>query len=270
MAKKKGGSKAADKKPVETAESSAVEKSEKEIILTKQLEELTTESENLKETLDKLRKDNFFLQEQASSNIQDTTDYALYMKGEAERRQNHVITVNQRNQKEIETIEQECQQLNEKFDDRLAKYTEELNNKRLELEAAETELSSLDHIKVKENEALTAIAELDAALETTRTKHSTEIQQMKADFLNEKKNLSSQADSEILKLSKKATEVAQDCLNQHAERVQKENQKLRTELLALLSESDQLQTKKEQLEQQYIGFVRENEYLDDLEKMRIH
>lgn len=124
--------------------------------------------------------------------------------------------------------------------------------------------------RIKEQEALTKIRELEQALENTRTKHSTEIQQMKADFLNEKRALSNTASHEINKLSKQATEVATKCLTQHAERIQKENQVLRTELLGLLSESDQLQERKVELEGQYLSFLRENEYLDDLQKMRIH
>ena len=124
--------------------------------------------------------------------------------------------------------------------------------------------------RVKEQEALSKIKDLETALENTRTKHSTEIQEMKADFLNEKKSISNQADSEITKLSKKATEVATVCLNQHAERIQIENQKLRTELLGLLSESDALQDRKQELEGQYLAFCRENEYLEDLQRMRIH
>lgn len=270
MAKKKG--KAADKKGAATdaGDSGEAVKSEKEIILTRQLDELMTEGQSLKTTLDKLRKDNHYLREQANKSVEEATDYALYMKGEAERRQNHVISVNQMNQQEVETITRECTQLNEQFNTRLSHLTSELDDKKLLLSTAETELDSLAHVKEKETIALEKIASLEKALEETRTKHSTEIQQMKADFLNEKRSLATQADSEILKLSKKATEVASQCLNNHAERVQKENQKLRTELLALLGESDQLQEKKTELEQQYLSFVRENEYLDDLQKMRIH
>merc|ERR1712071_359665 len=114
------------------------------------------------------------------------------------------------------------------------------------------------------------ISVLEVELEKTREKHSRDIQQMKAEFLTEKRGLSNKADQEISQLSKQATEVAANCLNQHAERVQKENQHLRTELLALLSESDQLQQRKQDLEQQYLSLTRENEYLDDLKKMRVY
>merc|ERR1712151_346048 len=236
---------------------------------TKQLEDLTKESLELRATLEKLRKDNRFLQEQASQSIEEVTDYALYMTGERERRQDQIINVKRKNEKEIETIASECTILNENFNKRLKDLQQELEIKKENLREAEEELESLDHIRIKEEEAVDKIKELENSLEQTRTKHSTEIQQMKADFLNEKKKLSNQADTEILKLSKKATEIASSCLNQHAERIQFENQKLRTELLSLLGESDQLQERKQELEQQYLSYLRENEYLDDLRSMRI-
>merc|ERR1712154_270812 len=100
----------------------------------------------------------------------------------------------------------ECTILNENFNKRLKDLQQELEIKKENLREAEEELESLDHIRIKEEEAVDKIKELENSLEQTRTKHSTEIQQMKADFLNEKKKLSNQADTEILKLSKKATE----------------------------------------------------------------
>lgn len=270
MAKKKGGKKD-DKKASEPAgESSDRQTSEKETLLQKELDELTANSTDLRSKLDDLRKQNRFLEDEAHKSISETADYALYMKREAENRSNQIISVNQMNKHEIEMIGRECGELNERFSHRLEELKDDLEEKRKRLRGAEEELEGLEYIKLKEKDALSKIKQLETALEQTRTKHSTEIQQMKADFLNEKKSLSNQAESEILKLSKKATEVATTCLNQHAERIQIENQKLRTELLGLLSESDGLQERKQELEQQYLSFLRENEYLDDLQKMRIH
>lgn len=82
-------------------------KSEKEIILQKQLDGLVAESMELRSTLEKLRRDCHFLGEQANQSIEEATDYSLYMRGEAERRQNLVISVNQQNRNEIQRIEQE-------------------------------------------------------------------------------------------------------------------------------------------------------------------
>merc|ERR1712168_755026 len=196
------GKKKTEEEPTQSTER---QKSQKEILLTKQLEDLTKESLELRATLEKLRKDNRFLQEQASQSIEEVTDYALYMNGERERRQDQIINVKRKNEKEIETIASECTILNENFNKRLKDLQQELEIKKENLREAEDELESLDHIRIKEEEAVDKIKELENSLEQTRTKHSTEIQQMKADFLNEKKKLSNQADTEILKLSKKAT-----------------------------------------------------------------
>merc|ERR1712168_1051517 len=192
------GKKKTEEEPTQSTER---QKSQKEILLNKQLEDLTKESLELRATLEKLRKDNRFLQEQASQSIEEVTDYALYMTGERERRQDQIINVKRKNEKEIETIASECTILNENFNKRLKDLQQELEIKKENLREAEQELESLDHIRIKE-EAVDKIKELENSLEQTRTKHSTEIQQMKADFLNEKKKLSNQADTEILKLSK--------------------------------------------------------------------
>jgi hypothetical protein len=268
MAKKKGKSKEPKTEP--TNDDGERKKSEKEIQLQAQLDNLSSDSSNLRAQLEGLRKVNRHLEDTANNKISETADYALYMKRESERRSNQIISVNEMNKHEIMMIGEECDELNEKFEQRLNELMSDLEAKKRKLAVAEQDLESLDYIKEKEQQAKEQIKQLETALETTRTKHSTEIQQMKADFLNEKKSLSNAAEGEITKLSKKATEVATNCLNQHAERIQVENQKLRTELLGLLSESDGLQDRKQELEQQYLSFCRENEYLEDLQKMRIH
>merc|ERR1712048_86785 len=263
MPPKKKGAKGKDSKPKSdtnpSTDSAERQKSEKEILLQNQLDSLDSQNAELRQKLDALRKQNRSLEDNANQSISETADYALYMKREAERRSNQIISVNEMNKHEIEIIGEECAELEKRFDQRLEELNKDLDEKKEKLRQANEELSALDKIK-----------ELETSLEAIRTKHSSEIQQMKADFLNEKKNLSNEADKEMSQLSTKATEVAASCLNQHAERIQVENQKLRSELLALLSESDGLQERKVELEQQYLAYVRENEYLDDLQKMRIH
>merc|ERR1712048_427982 len=275
MPPKKKGAKGKDSKPKSdtnpSTDSAERQKSEKEILLQNQLDSLDSQNAELRQKLDALRKQNRSLEDNANQSISETADYALYMKREAERRSNQIISVNEMNKHEIEIIGEECcAELEKRFDERLEELNKDLDEKKEKLRQANEELSSLDYVKEKEKIALDKIKELETSLEAIRTKHSSEIQQMKADFLNEKKNLSNEADKEMSQLSTKATEVAASCLNQHAERIQVENQKLRTELLALLSESDGLQERKVELEQQYLAYVRENEYLDDLQKMRIH
>ena len=267
------GSKKGDKKgkePEKTDDNSERKRSEKELILQKQLDELTTESAQLRDTLEQLRRDSHFLRQQIDSSVEEHTDYKLYMEKRNNDRSGDILSVNSKNRAELEQITQECKATTEQFNNRMEKLQDELGKKKIELKNVTEDLEKLDYIKVKEQEALERISSLEVELESTRAKHSQDIQQMKAEFLKEKKVLSEQADQDILQLSKKATEVAANCLNQHAERVQKENQHLRTELLALLSESDQLQQRKTDLEQQYLNLIRENEYLDDLTKMRVN
>merc|ERR1711879_287278 len=270
MAKGKKGDKKGGKEPEKTDDNSERKRSEKELILQKQLDELTTESAQLRDTLEQLRRDSQFLRQQIDSSVEEHTDYKLYMEKRNNDRSGDILSVNSKNRAELEQITQECKATTEHFNNRMEKLQDELGKKKIELKNVTEDLEKLDYIKIKEQEALERIGSLEVELESTRAKHSQDIQQMKAEFLKEKKGLSEQADQDILQLSKKATEVAANCLNQHAERVQKENQHLRTELLALLSESDQLQQRKTDLEQQYLNLIRENEYLDDLTKMRVN
>lgn len=267
--KKKPGKDGKKEKAEQDSENKERIRSEKELILQKQLDDLTMESNQLRGTLEVLRKDNHFLREEANKSVEAATEYSLYMKSEAERRRNDVLSVNQKNQKDIAQLDRECEVLTVNFNKQLTEMTNELESKKVKLAEAKEKLASLDHVTEKEKLALQQINDLEKNLEETRTKHSQEIQQMKADFLKEKRNFTEETDNDVLALSKRATEIATICLNQHAERVQKENQKLRTELLALLSESEQLQQRKQQLEQQYLSLTRENEYLDDLQNMRV-
>lgn len=265
------GKKGAAKKELETTNPNEERKrSEKELILQKQLDELTSESTQLRDTLEQLRRDSHFLRGQIDSSVEEHTDYKLYMEKRNDDRSDDILSVNGKNRVELKQITEECKATTQQFNGRMEKLQDELGKKKLELSRVGDDLEKLDYIKIKEQEALERISTLEVELESTRAKHSFDIQQMKAEFLKEKKSLSEQADTDILQLSKQATEVAANCLNQHAERVQKENQHLRTELLALLSESDQLQQRKTDLEQQYLNLIRENEYLDDLKKMRVN
>ena len=146
MAKKKGKSKEPKTEP--TNDDGERKKSEKEIQLQAQLDNLSSDSSNLRAQLEGLRKVNRHLEDTANNKISETADYALYMKRESERRSNQIISVNEMNKHEIMMIGEECDELNEKFEQRLNELMSDLEAKKRKLAVAEQDLESLDYIKI--------------------------------------------------------------------------------------------------------------------------
>ena len=77
MAGKKKGDK--KKEPEASNPNEERKRSEKELILQKQLDELTTESTTLRDTLEQLRRDSHFLRGQIDSSVEEHTDYRVVL-----------------------------------------------------------------------------------------------------------------------------------------------------------------------------------------------
>merc|ERR1712048_1426681 len=110
---------------------------EKEILLQNQLDSLDSQNAELRQKLDALRKQNRSLEDNANQSISETADYALYMKREAERRSNQIISVNEMNKHEIEIIGEECAELEKRFDERLEELNKDLDEKKRKIKASQ-------------------------------------------------------------------------------------------------------------------------------------
>jgi len=130
------------------------------------------------------------------------------------------------------------------------------------------ELSELGSYKQLQTEQLTSIRDLEREVMQLRSKHSETIQQLKAQFLHDKKEYQQDSESKIQTLEKKANKEAIMCLTEHTNKIKLENRHLRKELLELIHRTRALQEHKLELEEQKRQLLREQQYSSDLKKLR--
>merc|ERR1712243_184582 len=88
------------------------------------------------------------------------------------------------------------------------------------------ELSELGSYKQLQTEQLTSIRDLEREVMQLRSKHSETIQQLKAQFLHDKKEYQQDSESKIQTLEKKANKEAIMCLTEHTNKIKLENRHL--------------------------------------------
>ena len=109
---------------------------------------------------------------------------------------------------------------------------------------------------------------LEREIVEVRSEQTKIINDLRSEFLKEKSDHKKESETRIESIVKAANREARACLNENTLRIKMENQKLRSELLALIKQSKLLNEHKEKLEKQKSELMNEIKYAEDLKKIR--
>ncbi|KAJ8319103.1 hypothetical protein KUTeg_004194 [Tegillarca granosa] len=214
------------------------------------------------------RKEHEWLQQEAHRVRVESHEYMSYMEKKTSKRQTTIITLSDHNKNEIKNLQLQKQIMEEEFDEKKRILENMLLEKQNMLKKTTEELGELQEYKNLQTEQLTKIKELEKELMQYRSKHSETISQLKAQFLQEKKDFQNDAENRINTLEKKANKEAIQCLTEHTNRIKLENRHLRKELLELIQQTRAYQAHQKELEEQRKQLLREQQYANDLKQLR--
>lgn len=264
---KKGKKKGKDE-PTSDEKPKTPEPTDKEVMLQEELDKVTKDLEDAKIRVEDLRKENEWLQQEAQKVRIESHEYMSYMEKKTSKRQTTIITLSDHNKQEIRNIQLQRQVMEEEFDEKKKALEALLLEKQHLLEKTNQELADLQEYKNLQTEQLTKIRDLERQVSEMRAHHTHAIQNLKADFLRQKREYQNDSDTRIQSLEKKANKEAMQCLTEHTNRIKLENRALRRELLSLIQTTRALHEHQKELEDQRRQLVREQNYANDLKKLR--
>ncbi|CAH1794050.1 unnamed protein product [Owenia fusiformis] len=244
------------------------EPSDKEKLLQQELDQLTGELDSMKQKVEELRAENEWLQQEAHKVRIESHEYMSYMEKKTSKRQTTIISLSDQNSKEIQDIKQEKENMLKQYEEKKATLRAVMLEKENMLSRTKQELEDLQEYKNLQKEQLAKIRELEREVMHMRGKHSETIQSLKAKFLKEKREFQTESEQRIQTMTKQANKEAFACLNDHTDHIKIENRALRHELLKLIRKTRALHEHKAQLEEQKKQLLREQQYANDLKKIR--
>lgn len=241
---------------------------EKELLLRKELEVLTEELAGLKNRVEELRHENEWLQQEAHQTRVESHEYMSYMSKKTHKRQTTIITLTDNNQKEIEDINKQKEEMLKEYEQKKQALRNILLEKEADLARARKELDDLEEYKRLQADQVQRIRDLEKEVMKMRGKHTDTIQKLKTQFLMEKRDYQQESEAKVNELAKQANREALHCLNEHTARIKSENRELRRELLKKIQTSRALHEHKQELEEQRKQLLREQQYGDDLKTLK--
>lgn len=238
--------------------------SEKEARLQDEHNQLVAEQEGLRRRLEQLRRENEFLQEEAERVRLESQEYLLYMSKRGQRRQDVIISLNDQNQRELQNIQRQKQELESRFSAEEQNLRDLLLRREAELNSLGTELAELEPMKELQKEQVSLIKHLEDEVMAHRGKHAETLLRVKSAFLREKTQCQQNSEQQLNQLAQKAQKEAKKALQEVSTKVKEENQGLTQELLHLIQQYRLLQVQKKRLEEKNQELLREQQCRDEV------
>jgi len=208
------------------------------------------------------------LQQEAQQTRIESHEYMSYMAKRTHKRQTTIISLSDQNEQQLQKIKHEKEVMLQEYDEKKSILKKELLDKENLLAKARDEFEDLAEYRNLRDEQLKQIKQLEREVLRMRGKHSDTIQQLKAQFLQEKTDYTNESQDKIDNLTQEANKKAVKCLNEHASNIKLENRALRAELLELINKSRVLNSHKKELEEQRKELLREKQYSEDIHRLR--
>ena len=115
----------------------------KEVLLRNELDNLNEETNRVKLDVEKLRRENEFLQKEADTTRSETHEYMCYMSKRANKRQETIVSLNDWNQRELANLSQQKQSLLDKYDAEKNKLKDVILQKEKHLQQIKNDIDDL-------------------------------------------------------------------------------------------------------------------------------
>ncbi|MEE6523130.1 hypothetical protein FKM82_021865 [Ascaphus truei] len=240
------------------------EVTEREAQLQEEHIQLTAELEGLRRRVEHLRRENELLQEEAERVRAESQEYLSYMSKRSQRRQDAIVSLSDQNQRELEEIRRQKEELESRFQEEEEQLRGQLLQREAQLGQVKKEIEELQPMKELQREQLSRIKELEEEVMSTHGRHAEVLLRVKSAFLRDKAKCQRDSEHLLVHLSQEAQEEARKALLAVSTRAKEENQLLRQELLHLIHHSRVLQAQKQKLEEQNKQLLREQQCREEL------
>lgn len=254
MPKKKKSGKKKEKKAKEVKiDSKAVMNagpSSLEVSLRIELESLDREVYAAKLEVDEAREQHDYLLEELRRTEVEISEYEGFVVANTQREQTKLQVMADQNNEAIKTINRESADTSQEHAAIKAELQKNILQREGELEVLRRQISALGDVRLRRDEQLKEIAELEEEIKSTAALQQENLFQLKAKFMQEKIESQRQIHMAVTKLQSQANPLAAICLNGHAERIKDENRRLRKELLSIIKTNQNLQEREKMLYRQ--------------------
>ncbi|CAB4011499.1 Hypothetical predicted protein, partial [Paramuricea clavata] len=142
--KKKGKAKKGNGNNEGDEERAESKPTEREILLSQQLETLSDELTETKRNVDELRKENEWLQEEAQQTRRESHEYMAYMARKTQKRQSAIVSLNDNNQEKLSQIQKQKEEMTAYYEQLKNELKDQMLEKETELSSAKKELTELE------------------------------------------------------------------------------------------------------------------------------
>ncbi|XP_045417260.1 coiled-coil domain-containing protein 166 [Lemur catta] len=242
--------------------------SERAQYLQREYAALSEELDACEDRVDKVLRENTFLDREAERLREENRLYASYVSTRAQRCANAIVRLDQQNRVDLAQIHGQRAELASLYHGREDGVRAQL----LEMEARAAQMAQqvqeLQPFKELQVEQLARIRALERELLHMRVEHTQLLHRVKRRFLEDKAAFEREARQHVQSLVRRAEREAARALIAHTQAIKVDNGRLRQELLRLLRRAQLLHHTRRQLLEQREQLRREHEYSRDL--VRVH
>ena len=241
---------------------------EKEVILQRELDELTAKLAEMKEKQKTLGAENDFLQQEANKIRIENHEYMNYIEKKANKRQTNIISLSDHNSKVIDDLANEKVRILEEFERRKGELNKVLMEKEANLMKKRAELEELASYKELRQDQLNKIKSLEVEVMKQRHEQTEKLQQRKAQFLREKQQIHVSSESKINEMGKQANKEAEQQLLEYSLKTRMENRRLRQQLLALIQKNRAIHDRIRELQSEQQQLIAEEKLAVDMRTIK--
>jgi len=241
---------------------------DKEELLHEELAKVTNNINAIKQEIVDTKRECDFLQDEAQKIRVESHEYMSYMEKKIHKRQRCLITLNDYNQQEICDLKELQKKMVDAYEAEKQKLRAEILDKASKLSSAHQEIDDMDELMRFKNEQTSQIAALENEVQSVRSRHSEQLNQLKMRFVQERCSFEEEAERRVQELAKEAFREAVICLVGHTNQIKLDNRSLRKELLSLIQQTRNLQVYRSKLEDQHTELLREQQFARDLRNVR--
>ncbi|XP_037022459.2 coiled-coil domain-containing protein 166 [Artibeus jamaicensis] len=264
MAPKKKSGQRAGSRQGGTEDNAEPQLSERAQYLQREYKLLSEQLDACEERLDLVLQENAFLDCEAQRLREENRLYASYVSAHAQRCANAIVRLEDQNRVDLTQIQWQRADLESLYHGR----EDGVRTQLLEMEARAAQMAQrvqeLQPYKELQLEQLARIRTLERELLHMSVEHTQQLHRVKRLFLEDKAAFEREARQRVQSLARRAEREAARALVMHTQAIKADNERLREELLRLLSRAQLLHDKRRQLLQQREHLRREHQDTWDL------
>ncbi|TPX67374.1 hypothetical protein SpCBS45565_g03819 [Spizellomyces sp. 'palustris'] len=240
-----------------------------EAVLKRKLETLETELADYKAKCERHKKENDWYREEIEACQRDTAEYISYLESKKSEKQSAIDQLIESSKLDLESFvaKKKAKEVeNEAKMEDLRKQILDLEDK---IDTKQQEVQSLSDVMSRRARHESDIAHLHKEMQEADHQHQIRVAELERTLLEERIKVQKETDAKIKEMESAAHEKAHKYLTTHISALDAENQRLSTQLRALITRTQDLLDQKHNLETQNIQLLRDSTVRQDMLNIRL-